>query len=104
MSSAEPTVVHHPDDDRFDLMLDGRRVGWIDTRPAGASLILAHTEVEDGHEGEGLGGTLVRGALEQIRDQGRTVIPTCPFAAAWIQRHPEWAEVVTPSMRRRLGV
>ena len=30
---------------------------------------------------------------------GKTVIPTCPFAAAWIKRHPEWAELVAPSMR-----
>src|SRR3712207_8253406 len=39
----------------------------LDYRPAGESLILAHTEVRDQHEGEGLGGRLVRGALEAAK-------------------------------------
>ena len=38
-------------------------------------------------------------SLQGISDMGKTVIPTCPFAAAYIKRHPEWASVVAPSMR-----
>ena len=96
---AEPTVVHNPAETRFELMLDGERVGLVDYRPAGDSVIVAHTEVDEGHEGEGLGGVLVKASLEGIRDMGKTVIPTCPFAAAYIKRHPEWAELVAPAMR-----
>ena len=98
-SSSEPTVVHHPDQTRFELLVDGRHAGLVDYRPAGDSVILAHTEVGPGHEGEGLGGVLVKAALEGIREMGKTVIPTCPYAAAWIKRHPEWADLVAPSMR-----
>lgn len=99
MPPSDPTVVHDEEQNRFELMLDGRRAGFVDYRPAGDSVILAHTEVEEGHEGKGLGGVLVTAALEGFRAMGKTVIPTCPFAAAWIKRHPEWAEVVAPSMR-----
>ena len=60
---------------------------------------MSHTEVDEGHEGQGLGAELVRGALDAIRASGRTVIPTCPFTAAFIHRHPEYADLVDPSMR-----
>jgi len=82
------------------LHRDGELVGWVDYRPAGESVIIAHTEVPAEHEGEGLGGELVRGAIERIGAAGKTVIPTCPFAAAYIDRHPELADAVLPSLRR----
>ena len=96
---AEPTVTDNAAESRFELHLDGELVGFAEYRPAGDSVIIAHTEIADGHEGEGLGGVLVRAALERIRASGKTVIPTCPFTAAYIQRHPEYVDLVDPSLR-----
>ena len=98
-----PSITDHPESSRFELRADGELVGWLDYRPAGDSVILAHTEVVDGHEGEGLGGALVRGALDAARATGKTVIPTCTFAAAYIDRHPELDEFLAPHARRRPG-
>jgi predicted GNAT family acetyltransferase len=92
-------VADNPDQSRFELHVDGELAGWADYRPAGASVILAHTEVSEGHEGEGLGGLLVSRTIELIRADGKTVIPTCPFAAAYIRRHPEYVEDVRASLR-----
>jgi predicted GNAT family acetyltransferase len=92
-------VVDNPAESRFELFIDGAVAGWVDYLPAGDSVIVAHTEVAAGHEGEGLGGILVTGALEGIRAKGKTVIPTCPFAAAYIQRHPELSEFVVEGLR-----
>ena len=78
-------------------------MGWSDYRPAGASVIIAHTEIDERRAGEGLGSVLVRGALDRIRADGKTVIPTCPFTAAFIQRHPEYVDVVDPSLRGRFA-
>jgi uncharacterized protein len=86
---------------RFELLADGELVGWLEYRPAGDSVILAHTEVREGREGEGLGGILVRAALDAVRASGKTVIPTCPFAATYIDRHPALDEYLAPSIRRR---
>ena len=94
-----PTVTDNVDQSRFELHLDGELAGFAEYGPAGDSVIIAHTEIADGHEGEGLGGTLVRGALERIRSNGKTVIPTCPFTAAYIRRHPEFVELVAPALR-----
>lgn len=98
---ADQVVTDNPDLSRLELRLDDVLAGWVDYLPAGDSVIIAHTEVVDGHEGEGLGGVLVRAALEEIHAQGRTVIPTCPFAASYIARHPELEEYVVPSLRGR---
>ena len=86
---------------RFELRVDEELTGWLDYRPAGDSIIFAHTEVLKGHEGGGLGGVLVRAALEGARAKGKTVIATCPFAAAYIDRHPELDEYLAPHARRR---
>lgn len=95
------TIVDNADRSRYEIRLDEDLVGWLDYLPAGDSVVLAHTEVAEGHEGEGLGGTLVRGAIEAIRGKGKTVIPTCPFAAAYVDRHPELDDDVAPWARRR---
>lgn len=98
---SEPVVVDNPAASRFELRLDGELAGRVDYLPAGDSVIIAHTEVADGHEGEGLGGILVRAALEGIHEQGKTAIPTCPFAAAYIRRNPELDTYVKPALRER---
>jgi predicted GNAT family acetyltransferase len=90
-----------PERSRWELVRDGDLLGWVDYRPAGKSTIIAHTEVPEEHEGEGIGGELVRGAVALIAAEGRTVIPTCPFAAAYIARHPELSEHVLPALRGR---
>lgn len=46
---------------------------------------------------------LVRGALDQIRASGKTVIPTCAFTAAYIRRHPEYTDLVDASLRSRFA-
>ena len=93
-------ITDAPDRSRYELVRDGELVGWVDYRPAGASTIIAHTEVLEGHEGEGLGGELVRDTVAAIAASGKTVIPTCPFAAAYIARHPELQKHLDASFRR----
>ena len=88
---------------RFELYEDDELLGWLEYRPAGASAILAHTEVAPGHEGQGVGGTLVRESIAALAAGGRTVIPTCPFAAGYVMRHPELARHVSPSLRSQYG-
>lgn len=98
----EPKVTDEPTRSRFELHDGDELVGWLDYRPAGQSVILAHTEVT-GEEGKGYGGALVRGALEGLDAAGKTAIPTCPFAAAYIHRNPELARYVAPSFRSQFA-
>jgi hypothetical protein len=92
-------VADNPAKRRFEAHVDGELAGWLEYLPAGDSVILAHTESL--REGGGVGGTLVREAVEAIRASGKAVIPTCPFAAAYIGRHQELVDFVTPSMQQQ---
>ena len=98
--NSSASITDNPDRSRLELRVDGELAGWLDYRPAGQSTIIAHTEVMRGHEGQGLGGLLVRRALEEARCAGKTVIATCPFALSYIDRHAELDEFLVPSARR----
>jgi uncharacterized protein len=53
--------------------------------------VLIPTEVPVELEGRGLGGALVAAAVDRAAREGMTVVPLCPFARGWLQRHPETA-------------
>jgi predicted GNAT family acetyltransferase len=95
-----PELTDAADGSRLELRDQEELLGWLDYLPAGESVVLAHTEVAEGHEGEGLAGTIVRAALGRFAESGKTVIPTCPFAAAYIARHPELGRFVDPRLRQ----
>mgnify|MGYP001246046647 FL=1 len=82
---------------RFEVRLDGTVVGFADYVLKGGTIILSHTEVQPEFEGRGLGSRLARAALDAARDAGLKVIPRCPFIARYIDRHPEYADLVTRS-------
>jgi uncharacterized protein len=90
-----PEVVDNPSELRYELLVDGERVGLIRYRRQPDALVLVHTEVDPEREGEGLGNTLVKGALDDLRSRGLKVVPVCPFVAAYIRRHPDYADLVT---------
>jgi predicted GNAT family acetyltransferase len=57
-------------------------------------LIFPHTEIDPEYEGHGLGSELVRQALDDVRSQGRMIVPLCPFVRDWIERHPAYDDLV----------
>ncbi len=54
-------------------------------------LILVHTEVPIELEGHGLGGKLVTAAVDYAAGHGLVLVPSCPFAVSWLDRHPDVA-------------
>ena len=68
--------------------------GYLFYRAREGELILIHTEVDEAFEGQGIGSGLVSGALEDIRARGLRIVPICPFVKAYLQRHPEHADLI----------
>ncbi|HEX2192158.1 MAG TPA: GNAT family N-acetyltransferase [Acidimicrobiales bacterium] len=88
-------VRHHPEGSRYELLVDGRVTGAADYRDTGAALVFHHTEVDPDRRGRGLGRALVQGALDDVRRQGRTIVPRCPFVAHFVEAHPEYSDLVS---------
>lgn len=78
---------------RFELAAEDA-VAFIDYRRNGGQVELIHTEVPAALEGKGIGSALVRGTLDLLRAEGATVLPTCSFVARFIERHPEYGDMV----------
>jgi predicted GNAT family acetyltransferase len=87
-------VVDNPDRSRFEIAVDGKPAGLATYRLRPGVITFLHTEIDDAYEGQGLGGKLVRAALDSARQRGLRVIPSCPFVKSWIERHPDYADLV----------
>jgi predicted GNAT family acetyltransferase len=91
---SEPEVVDVPTRSRFEILVDGKPAGMAVYRLRPRSIVFLHTEIGDEYEGKGLGGVLVRAALDSARARGLQVVPACPFVRGWIERHPDYADLV----------
>lgn len=60
---------------------------------AGGALDLQHTVVPPEARGGGVASALVRAAVAHARAEHVTLVPTCPYVAAWLERHPGDADV-----------
>ncbi|MCZ7438473.1 GNAT family N-acetyltransferase [Micromonospora sp. WMMC241] len=87
-------VEENPAKHRFEILVDDALAGFSAYLPRGEVLVFTHTEVDDRYQGQGVGAALVRGMLDQIRERGGRVVPRCPFVAAFIERHPDYADLV----------
>lgn len=79
---------------RYEISLDGKPAGFAEYRLRDNRVIFTHTEVDSAFEGHGLGSSLARGALDDVRGRGLRAVPLCPFIAAYIERHPEYQDLV----------
>ena len=76
-------------DGRYELWADGELAGIADFHVTGDSVVLPHTVIDPSRRGQGLGAVLVKAALDDIRDAGRTVVPACWYVGQYIDEHPE---------------
>jgi uncharacterized protein len=94
---ASATVIEvrdSPAASRYELLVDGEVKGTLHYRAEAGKVTLIHTEVEPALEGQGLGSRLVHDALEDVRSRGARIVPICPFVGAYLERHPEYADLL----------
>jgi predicted GNAT family acetyltransferase len=95
----EPTVRDVPEADRFEIREGEQVLGVAAYERRGEAVVFTHTEVDPDAGQSGLGSTLVRAALDDVRTRGGKVVPLCPFVRGWIDRHPEYADLVADPER-----
>lgn len=95
MSSEREAVAvrNNEEASRYETTVGGH-LAKIDYRLGGSIITLVHTEVPPALEGQGVGSALAAFALDEARARGYTVVPRCPFVAAYIRRHPKYQPLV----------
>ncbi|MDQ1439166.1 MAG: uncharacterized protein QOK43_2795 [Acidimicrobiaceae bacterium] len=94
MNATTPEVRNDPEELRFVVEVDGALAELVyELQPS--RLVLVHTEVPDALAGRGIGGRLVRAAVERSAAEHLTVVPWCPFARRWLAEHPDVASTLT---------
>jgi uncharacterized protein len=89
------TVEDRPEESRYEARDEsGVVAGFAQYRRRGDRIVFLHTEVDDAFEGQGVGSALVRGALDDARSAGLRVVVECPFVKSYIERHPEYDDLV----------
>ena len=83
-------VVDNAGESRLESRADGHLAELV-YRRHGKRLVLIHTEVPPELEGRGIGGALVTAAIDLAARDGLTLVPLCPFARSWLERHPDAA-------------
>jgi uncharacterized protein len=86
-------VIDDQKESRFEMVMDGSVADLVYRRRADR-LILIHTEVPDPLAGHGLGGQLVRAAVDRALRERLTIVPLCLFAREWLERHSDIADTV----------
>ncbi|ROR92938.1 GNAT family N-acetyltransferase [Nocardioides aurantiacus] len=86
-------VTRNEDRSRWEVRVDDQLVGFAAYQRTPDEIVFTHTEIDDGHEGEGLGGHLVRAALDDVRAEGLKALPICPFVQAFLDRHEDYQDL-----------
>jgi predicted GNAT family acetyltransferase len=93
-TSVELSIEDNADEERYEARLGTELVGFIVYRERPGRITLVHTEVFPEWEGQGIASRLVAGALDDIRRRGLTLVPVCAFVRSYLERHPEYSDLL----------
>lgn len=102
--SDSPKPRHDPDNSRYVSEMGTEIAGFTEYHLRGGNIyFFYHTEIGEEHAGKGVGSELVRFALDDVRASGGSIVPLCPFVAAWLGRHPEYDDLVNQRIMERIA-
>lgn len=86
-------------ENRYDIIVDGKPAGFLETSSQPGTVLFTHTEISPEFSGQGLAGKLVGTALEDVRAQGKSVLPYCSYVRSFIAKHREYEDLVPEDKR-----
>ena len=83
---------------RYEAHVDGSLAAYATYALTHGGITFIHTKTEPAFEGRGIASRLAHAVLDDARRRGLAVTPRCPFIAAYIERHPEYADLLDGSI------
>ncbi len=91
----EYKIENNEEANRFEARNKNQVIGLIDYRMTASDVMTVyHTEVSEDYEGQGIAAGMTKNLLEFLKDNGLKVRPLCPYAKAYIEKHPEYQDLV----------
>jgi NAD+ kinase len=90
------SVVDNFELSRYEVQVASEVAGYVEYRRAPGCVEFLHTEVNQGYEGRGLASRLATSALDDVRQRGWQATVSCPFMAGYVERHPEYNDLMAP--------
>ena len=87
-------VTHDPTAERYLITVDGRDAGYADYIQGDGVRDFHHTVIDPEFRGQGLSKPLIQAALDDTRAAGDKVRPLCSAVAGFIEKHPEYRDLV----------
>ena len=87
------TIKNNESEQRFEMTVDGA-TAYVEYELEPGSIVYTHTIVPDELGGRGIGKQLAQHVLEYAKSQNLKVVPQCAFIASYIERNPEYQELV----------
>ncbi|MCY7355789.1 MAG: N-acetyltransferase [Lysobacter sp.] len=85
-------ITHDMAGHKFTTTVDGHE-GYVDYESGDGRIVITHTVVPAEIGGRGIAGELVKAAFDFARSEGLKVVPDCSYAAGYLQKHPEYANL-----------
>ena len=92
-------MVDVPEERRYELRRGSELIGAAAYRRRDGQIVFMHTTVDESEAGHGYGSRLAAAVLDDARRQGLEVVPLCPFIAGYIERHPDYQDLVAEPYR-----
>ncbi|HEY2344966.1 MAG TPA: GNAT family N-acetyltransferase [Xanthomonadaceae bacterium] len=89
----ELVIIDNTQRQRLEVEVDGHP-SVLEYRIEGATLVIRHTEVPEALAGRGIASALMKHAVDMARANAMQVEPRCAYAASWLRRHPDQADLV----------
>ena len=90
----EVNVRHEPKANRFAARI-GDKIAYLSYEKEGEKILnYAHTWTPPKHRGKGIAAKITKAALDYARENGFSVIPSCPYVNTFIKKHPEYQDMI----------
>jgi predicted GNAT family acetyltransferase len=96
--AAELSITENSDFGIYEATLGGVSVAGVVYNRTGNRVTLLSTAVFPEFRGRGIAGRLLGGVFDKLRANGETATLRCPFAAEFVEAHPEYADLVDPTV------